>query len=545
MNLDRENSQKFQKKFYRRTALFTWLWCAAILNAVDLKVGREKIVRQLLTQDGLDLPQIPHRPFAPHVQVIGESEIQVSWLPVLVSNKQAIQYELYSGDDLEYVGYDLAYVAKRLKPATEYKFKVRACGLFGCSEFSLTRSCKTPFKAVSKRSNLEKKPFFGKRRVFLLVLPPLAIVTLLTTLVIFTVYFWRFLRYYLWQYSAVSFDATLPNKTLLHFIYNLEVGDTQQDSSSAKDTCLDMPLDHSAGIEKQHGQAKSKSNLFKDQAKLKRPPEIISKIKEPRSDSWDMSRARASSLGNDLPKTPRKDRLRSVSEGEIMKTEADQPLELSFEQPPKITGPSEESFIVIDNSNVFIGAREAACARSPKLRPRHVKVRLQALAHVLENGRKVSRRFACGSSPPANEHVWDVYRRLGYTVDLEDRRGKDEQRVDEQLHLYIYKAIIEMPPHTLVLASGDGSKGKSSGGTSFPECASAAIEHGWNVEVHSWKHSLSAEWLKLAAKHKSNFKIKYLDENIDMITSIDLRGRNRDRIEESGRDRKHESRFRA
>lgn len=30
-------------------------------------------------------------------------------------------------------------------------------------------------------------------------------------------------------------------------------------------------------------------------------------------------------------------------------------------------------------------------------------------------------------------------RRLGYIVDLEDRRGKDEQRVDEGLHLWIYK----------------------------------------------------------------------------------------------------------
>ena len=30
-------------------------------------------------------------------------------------------------------------------------------------------------------------------------------------------------------------------------------------------------------------------------------------------------------------------------------------------------------------------------------------------------------------------------RRLGYIVDLEERRGKDEQRVDEGLHLWIYK----------------------------------------------------------------------------------------------------------
>lgn len=28
---------------------------------------------------------------------------------------------------------------------------------------------------------------------------------------------------------------------------------------------------------------------------------------------------------------------------------------------------------------------------------------------------------------------------MGYIVDLEDRRGKDEQRVDEGLHLWIYK----------------------------------------------------------------------------------------------------------
>ena len=92
---------------------------------------------------GIELLQIPHRPFAPHVKLQSASEIRVSWLPVLVSNKQAVRYELFSGDDLEYVGYDLVYVAKRLKPGTEYKFKVRACSLTGCSDFSLTRLCQT------------------------------------------------------------------------------------------------------------------------------------------------------------------------------------------------------------------------------------------------------------------------------------------------------------------------------------------------------------------------------------------------------------------
>ena len=93
----------------------------------------------------MELPKILHRPFAPHVKLHSASEISVSWLPVLIYNKQAVRYELFSGDDPEYVGYDLVYIAKRLKPGTEYKFKVRACSVTGCSDFSLTRSCKTSF----------------------------------------------------------------------------------------------------------------------------------------------------------------------------------------------------------------------------------------------------------------------------------------------------------------------------------------------------------------------------------------------------------------
>ena len=31
------------------------------------------------------------------------------------------------------------------------------------------------------------------------------------------------------------------------------------------------------------------------------------------------------------------------------------------------------------------------------------------------------------------------FRKAGYVVDIEERRGKDEQRVDEQLHFAIYK----------------------------------------------------------------------------------------------------------
>ena len=45
MRINTENTQKMKKKFYRRTAIFTLLWCATFLNAVEDKLGYENIVR--------------------------------------------------------------------------------------------------------------------------------------------------------------------------------------------------------------------------------------------------------------------------------------------------------------------------------------------------------------------------------------------------------------------------------------------------------------------------------------------------------------------
>lgn len=192
----------------------------------------------------------------------------------------------------------------------------------------------------------------------------------------------------------------------------------------------------------------------------------------------------------------------------------------SIDIPP--SSPSEDIIIVaIDNSNIFIGAQECASMINVGDRKRHVRVKLQNLVKILEKERPKTRGFASGSSPPATEHVWDVYRRLGYIVDLEDRRGKDEQRVDEGLHLWIYKALCELSPGVLVLATGDGMKGKSECDTSFPGCAVMALERGWTVELYSWKHSLSSEWVKLAKKYPDKLTIDYLDKYVNYITFVD------------------------
>ena len=177
--------------------------------------------------------------------------------------------------------------------------------------------------------------------------------------------------------------------------------------------------------------------------------------------------------------------------------------------------------VVVDNSNIFIGAQECSTFLYPNERKRNIRIKIQQLVKVFQRGRTVSRAFVQGSSPPTTEQVWEVYRHLGYCVDVEDRRGKDEQRVDEGLHLHIYKALFEMSPRTLVIASGDGNKGKSECSTSLPGCAKAAIERGWKVEIHSWQHSTSMEWIKLSKKYPKLLSICYLDRFLNHITFVD------------------------
>lgn len=66
--------------------------------------------------------------------------------------------------------------------------------------------------------------------------------------------------------------------------------------------------------------------------------------------------------------------------------------------------------IVVDNSNIYIGAQECASANNASEKKRHVRVKLQNLVKILEKNRLKERTFVCGSSPPATEHVWDIYR---------------------------------------------------------------------------------------------------------------------------------------
>ena len=71
---------------------------------------------------------------------------------------------------------------------------------------------------------------------------------------------------------------------------------------------------------------------------------------------------------------------------------------------------SEGIVVAIDNSNIYIGAQECASAQNNWERKRNVRLKIQNLVRILERNRPKAQGFVCGSSPPATEQVWEVYR---------------------------------------------------------------------------------------------------------------------------------------
>lgn len=76
---------------------------------------------------------------------------------------------------------------------------------------------------------------------------------------------------------------------------------------------------------------------------------------------------------------------------------------------------SSDLVIVVDNSNIFIGAQECATVVNSHEKKRNIRVKIQQLVKVFQKGRVVCRAFVQGSSPPITEQVWEVYR---YEIDL-------------------------------------------------------------------------------------------------------------------------------
>lgn len=92
-----------------------------------------------------------------------------------------------------------------------------------------------------------------------------------------------------------------------------------------------------------------------------------------------------------------------------------------------------------------------------------------------------------------------------------------EQAVDEVIHLKILESLLDYPPSTVVLASGDGAAGEYSLG--FTRVIERCLERGWKVELMSFKKNLSGFYRDRDFRRRwgDQFRFVPLDEFVEEL----------------------------
>jgi predicted alpha/beta-hydrolase family hydrolase len=80
--------------------------------------------------------------------------------------------------------------------------------------------------------------------------------------------------------------------------------------------------------------------------------------------------------------------------------------------------------------------------------------------------------------------------------------------VDEIIHLKILESVLDYPPSTIVLASGDGAAGEYSPG--FTKVIERCLTRGWEVEVLSFKQNLSGFYRNKEFKKTWKDKFRFI-----------------------------------
>ncbi|KOS23434.1 hypothetical protein ESCO_006561 [Escovopsis weberi] len=158
---------------------------------------------------------------------------------------------------------------------------------------------------------------------------------------------------------------------------------------------------------------------------------------------------------------------------------------------------------------------------------------LELLTEILVRGRPTVTQSVGCSVVPGRSRPWYVpqLKKLGYHVDLRQRKPVQdpgfsplcvryvEDLVDETLQTRIAEAVMEYFDRqgTIVLATGDAKPAEYSAG--FFTYVERALRMGWNVELASWKSSLSSTWTshKWKSQWGNKFRIIELDSYLDLL----------------------------
>lgn len=101
-----------------------------------------------------------------------------------------------------------------------------------------------------------------------------------------------------------------------------------------------------------------------------------------------------------------------------------------------------------------------------------------------------------------------------------------EEAVDELLQLKLLQTILDTPPATIVLATGDGASSQFNP-DGFVGCVRRAVDRGWMVELVAWEEGVSRAWKDLerdvnirGARAKGGFRIVGLERWVGELVDL-------------------------
>jgi uncharacterized LabA/DUF88 family protein len=163
--------------------------------------------------------------------------------------------------------------------------------------------------------------------------------------------------------------------------------------------------------------------------------------------------------------------------------------------------------VYVDNSNVFIEGQRAKAVDNGKAKNIYDAMNRDILEHSykLDFGHlhdfiagndpsKIKRCILFGSRPPPNDSLWEIAKRAGFEVVVEDRNvANKEKKIDTGIVAAMVRdayTMVDKEDDTITLVTGDSD---------FVPAVRQLREDGFNVEVVFWSHA-SQELKDQAAK---------------------------------------------
>ena len=180
----------------------------------------------------------------------------------------------------------------------------------------------------------------------------------------------------------------------------------------------------------------------------------------------------------------------------------------------------EKVFVYWDNSNIFIGAQDAAVEREGDDARYRVQIDFRNILKLARAGRRTQRALAAGSIPPELRHVWNRLENEGVEVKLLERgaiQGR-EQGVDSVLQAEMLRDALDYNGDLgiAVLLTGDGAGFLD--GAGFHADLERMHSRGWRIEVISWLHSCNNR-MRRWAEEKGRFIA--LDDFYESVTFLE------------------------